>query len=351
MWGLDGNDTNSYLATSPTGTATGFGADLILIDDIIKNEYEARSEAVKNSHWTWFNDTMLSRREGLRKVIIVMTRWASDDLAGRLIESLEKREKPYKLLSMPACNNGKMLCDEILSFEQYQDILNGDMGRDIVEANYNQAPIDIQGRLYTEFKTYDKPPNDFESIDSYTDTADKGQDYLCSIVYGVRNCKAYILDIIYTQDGMETTEDLVAKAFTDFSVNRAYIESNNGGRGFARNVKKIAQEKYKNNITRFLSFSQNKNKESRILTGATGVMNNVFFPNNWDSLFPEYYRDMVKYQRTGKNAHDDAPDATTGVFEYLPKNEKTSEMPATSIEDRFFGKKYQQNNERKIEVL
>lgn len=351
LWGLDGNDTNSYLATSPTGTATGFGADLILIDDIIKNEYEARSEAVKNSHWTWFNDTMLSRREGLRKVIIVMTRWASDDLAGRLIESLEKREKPYKLLSMPACDCGRMLCDDILNFEQYQDILNGDMGRDIIEANYNQSPIDIQGRLYTELKTYDKLPTDFESIDSYTDTADKGQDYLCSIVYGVRNCKAYILDIIYTQDGMETTEDLVAKAFTDFSVNRAYIESNNGGRGFARNVKKIAQEKYKNNITRFLSFSQNKNKESRILTGATGVMNNVFFPNNWDSLFPEYYRDMVKYQRTGKNAHDDAPDATTGVYEYLPKNEKTSEMPATSIEDRFFGKKYQQNNERKIEVL
>ena len=37
LWGIEGNDTNSYLATSPTGTATGFGADLMLIDDLIKN--------------------------------------------------------------------------------------------------------------------------------------------------------------------------------------------------------------------------------------------------------------------------------------------------------------------------
>ena len=47
LWGIEGNDTNTYLATSPTGTATGFGADLMLIDDIIKNEYEARNDNIK----------------------------------------------------------------------------------------------------------------------------------------------------------------------------------------------------------------------------------------------------------------------------------------------------------------
>ena len=47
LWGIEGNDTNTYLATSPNGTATGFGADLMLIDDIIKNEYEARNDNIK----------------------------------------------------------------------------------------------------------------------------------------------------------------------------------------------------------------------------------------------------------------------------------------------------------------
>ena len=318
LWGIVGNDTNSYLATSPSGTVTGFGADLILIDDVIKNAYESRNDNIKEQHWSWYNNTMLSRREGKRKVIIIMTRWATDDLAGRVMESLDRQKKKYRLISYKAFDGKKMLCDDILNYEQYQDILTGDMGKDIVEANYNQSPIDITGRLYTELQTYDELPKDLESVESYTDTADQGADYLCSIVYGVKDGKAYVMEVIYTQEGMEVTEDLVAKTFTELNVNKARIESNNGGRGFGRNVKRIASDEYGNNITKYVFFTQTKNKNSRILTGSTGVMNNVLFPSDWHIKWPEYYRDMMRYQRAGKNAHDDAQDATTGVYEYLP---------------------------------
>lgn len=327
LWGLEGNDTNSYLATSPTGTATGFGADLMLIDDVIKSEYEARNEAIKEKHWKWFTDTMLSRREGKRKVIIVMTRWASDDLAGRLVEMLDRQRKPYRMVCYKAYDGKKMLCDDILNYEQYQDILTGDTGEDIVEANYNQTPIDVKGRLYTELQTYDKLPDGIESVESYTDTADEGADYLCCLIYAVKDCKAYMLDVIYTQEGMEVTEKLVAEALTKHNVNKARIESNNGGRGFARNVKRIAQEELGNNITKFTWFHQGKNKESRILTGSTGVMNNILFPEDWDVRWRDYWRDMKKYQRVGKNTHDDAQDATTGVYEYLPKKKKNDYVP------------------------
>lgn len=323
LWGLEGNDTNSYLATSPTGTATGFGADLMLIDDLIKNEYEARNDNIKEQHFKWFTDTMLSRREGKRKVIIVMTRWSSDDLAGRVMQTLDRQKKPYRLICYKAFDGKKMLCEDILTREHYEDILNGDTGRDIVEANYNQTPIDLQGRLYTSLQTYEELPKNIESIDSYTDTADTGSDFLCSIIYAVYDCKAYVLDVIYTQEGMEVTEDMVAKALTEHKVNRARIESNNGGRGFARNVQRIAQDKYENRITHFMTFTQTKNKNSRILTGSTGVMNNVLFPVGWENKWREYWRDMTRYQRAGKNAHDDAQDATTGVYEYLPKRRKS----------------------------
>ena len=324
LWGIEGNDTNSYLATSPTGTATGFGADLMLIDDLIKNEYEARNDNIKEQHFKWFTDTMLSRREGKRKVIIVMTRWSTDDLAGRVMETLDRQGKKYRLICYKAFDGKKMLCDDILNLSQYNDILNGDTGKDIVEANYNQSPIDVQGRLYTQLQTYEDLPKDIECIDSYTDTADEGADYLCSIIYAVKNCKAYVLDVIYTQQGMEITEDLVAKAHTEFNVNKAKIESNNGGKGFARNVRRIAQEKYGNIHTRFVTFTQTKNKNSRILTGSTGIMNNVLFPVGWETKWRDYWRDMTRYQRIGKNAHDDAQDATTGVYENLPKQRQES---------------------------
>ena len=85
MWSLE-NGYNNYLATSPKGTATGFGASIMIIDDLIKNAMEANNANVLDDQWTWFTATMLSRLEEGGKIIIVMTRWHSQDLAGRIIE-------------------------------------------------------------------------------------------------------------------------------------------------------------------------------------------------------------------------------------------------------------------------
>jgi len=46
-------------------------------------------------------------------------------------------------------------------------------------------------------------------------------------------------------------------------------------------------------------------------------MNHIYFPINWKDKWPDYYKAMTEYQREGKNAHDDAPDATTGVAEFV----------------------------------
>ncbi|MBE6058413.1 phage terminase large subunit, partial [Clostridium sp.] len=62
------------------------------------------------------------------------------------------------------------------------------------------------------------------------------------------------------------------------------------------------------------------NKKARILSNATWVMDHIYYPINWRDKWPEYYNAMVKYQREGKNKHDDAPDATTGVSEKINKS-------------------------------
>ena len=211
-----------------------------------------------------------------------------------------------------------MLCDDILTKAQYDGILNSDTSADIVRANYDQEPVDIVGRLYTGFQEYDVLPENIQFVDCYTDTADEGDDYLCSIIYAVCNSDAYVLDIVYTKEPMEVTEPLLATKITEHKVNHCRIESNNGGRGFGRSVRRIATEDLKNDITSFAFFYQDKNKISRITTSSTGVMRRVKFPTGWKILFPEYFKAMYRYQAEGKNAHDDAPDATTGVYEYLP---------------------------------
>ena len=324
LWSLEGG-YNNYLATSPTGTATGFGCSLLIIDDLIKNALEAFNAEKLEAHWDWFTQTMLSRLEELGKIIIIMTRWATGDLAGKAYDHFTKEGKRVRRVTYKAVQeDGSMLCDEVLSRKSYE-LKAKLMGPEIASANYQQEPIDIKGRLYSTFKTYTDVPKDdkgnelFTEIRNYTDTADEGADYLCSITYGVYRKEAYVLDVIYTKDPMEITEPLLAKALHQWNVGIADIESNNGGRGFARAVERILREVLKSNRTRIKWFHQSKNKKARILSNATWVMDHVYYPVNWMDKWPEYYEAMARYQREGKNAHDDGPDATTGVAEKIGK--------------------------------
>lgn len=320
LWSLEGG-YNNYLATSPIGTATGFGASIMIIDDIIKSAYEANNAPLKESHWTWYADTMQQRLEEGAKTIIIMTRWASDDLAGRVLEHCEQEGIGCRAMIMKAVqDDGSMLCPEILSKETYEEKISA-MSPEIASANYQQIPMDLKGRLYNNFKTYDRLPADksgnslLEGIYAYFDTADEGSDYLCGIIYGIYNKEAYILDILYTQDPMEVTEPAAAKLLKQHKADEARIESNNGGSGFARSVRRIMEEELGWSWTNVKWFHQEKNKQARILSNASWVQNHIYFPVNWHLRWPEYYDAMKRYQREGKNAHDDAQDATTGVVE------------------------------------
>ena len=62
-------------------------------------------------------------------------------------------------------------------------------------------------------------------------------------------------------------------------------------------------------------FHQSMNKQARIFSNVTWVMDHVYFPSNWRDRWKDFYNALNRYQREGKNAHDDAPDALTGVCE------------------------------------
>jgi predicted phage terminase large subunit-like protein len=288
----------------------------MIIDDVIKNAEEAYNANTLAKLQSWFTDTMLSRTENGFKLIVIMTRWSNDDLAGFILANFDNVVHiNYKAVQ----DDGSMLCPEILSRKDYE-LKTKNMNKDIVAANYQQEPIDVKGRLYTRMKTYTSIPMDdkgnslFKYILNYTDTADEGSDFLCSICYGMYDGSYYILDLLYTKDSMEVTEPATAKMLTANNVGCAIIESNNGGRGFARNVERECKS-LGNRHTNIKWFHQSKNKVARILSNSTSVMNNVYFPVNWQDRWPDFAQAINKYQREGKNEHDDAPDALTGVYE------------------------------------
>lgn len=321
-WALEGQHFN-YLGAGIGGSITGKGGTVLIVDDPVKSAEIAFNENALEKIWQWYTGTFLSRvsaKDGEPIEIIVMTRWAKKDLCGYILNSSEASK--WYVIKYQAYNSetDSMLCPTLLSKPRYET-LKKLQPTEILEANYNQEPIDVKGRLYSSFKTYTQLPCDekgnllFTKIANYTDTADEGEDFLCSICYGAYNGEAYILDVIYTKDPMEITEPAVAEMLNRNKIKDADIESNSGGKGFARQVQRILRETYQSYLCVINWFHQTQNKQARILTNASWVQQHIYFPVNWADRWPLYYSAMNSFQKEGKNKNDDAPDATTGVAE------------------------------------
>jgi predicted phage terminase large subunit-like protein len=312
-WSLNDSPVTNYLATSPGGMATGIGAKIIIIDDIIKNSAEAYSQLTKDNHDEWLNNTMLQRTEGSDwKVIIVMTPWSSDDLAQRVLQTRDTEHVMYPAYTVDSMGRRRFLCPSQLNDKSYDEKI-AQMNLDIVEANYMMKPIDIKGRLYKDFNTYKldelklKPE---ELRKSVTDTADKGTDYLVSIVYVVREGIVYVLDLVNSDSAMEVTEQLCAEMHDKYMVKQGLVEANNGGRGFARNLRRLMNWK---NVF-FKEKMQTSNKEARIMESSGWVQNYVWFPEDYKRRWPAFCKWLFEYNVKGKNIHDDQVDALSYIW-------------------------------------
>jgi predicted phage terminase large subunit-like protein len=177
---------------------------------------------------------------------------------------------------------------------------------------YQGRPSLQGGLLYgAGFQTYDALPRDIVRRANYTDTADMGDDYLCSVSYAVDSDGViYILDVVYSREPMEVTEGMVAAMLQSNDVRQALIESNNGGRGFARSVQRLAPR------VRIEWFHQGANKEARILSNSATVLHMVRFPQGWAARWPELYSHLMTYRRDFRsNRWHDASDVLTGIIE------------------------------------
>ncbi len=109
---------------------------------------------------------------------------------------------------------------------------------------------------------------------------------------------------------MEVTEQLVASMLVDSDTRSARIESNNGGRGFARSVQRLAPR------VKVEWFHQSGNKEARILSHSATAMHIIRFPRGWAQRWPELYTHLTTYRREFRsNRWHDAADVVTGIVE------------------------------------
>lgn len=310
-WELEGSAEPSYRATSPTSALTGSRADYFIIDDIIKNHIDAMNSRVHEANFDWFRNTLFSRADGDNyKFIFVMQRWAKADLSGRVIDFYGD---DVVSIDFPAINNdGNMLDPTIMSKEKLAEARRT-LRPEVFKANYLQQPMDVEGRLYKGFSQWDSLP-DAPVKNNNTDVADQGKDNVCSINWQEHEGKVYITDIYYSPEKAEITEPMVAKIINAGNVTIAEFESNNGGKGYARNVERELNKL--GNIKTVIKWTpQTSNKEARILTSSAWVQNNVFMPPNWTSKYPEFAAEVLGYVAGAKNEHDDGVDVLATIYE------------------------------------
>lgn len=317
-------------ATSSLGQVTGFGAGAIenegddwqfggaiVIDDPIKPA-DALSDNNREAVNLHFETTIRNRVNSRNTpIIIIMQRLHEHDLCGYLME-LEPDE--WEVLSVPCISYNEDGEEEALwpfkhTIEELHKIESANQF--VFDTQYMQNPKPLEGLMYSKLRTYEVLPMEQSIRKNYTDTADKGADFLCSVCYVETPSGMYVTDVLYTDKPMEYTEVKTAEMLLINGTQLVKVESNNGGEGFAHNVEKnvrlqgipVALK------MRFTSFFQGLNKNVRIFSHSAEVQNLIFFPSDWETRWPQFAQAVKGYRKVGRNAHDDAPDVLTGMVE------------------------------------
>ncbi len=327
----------SLLSVGRGGSLTGNRIDCFILDDLYKDAAEANSPVVRSGCLEWYTSVVKTRMHKSSQELIVFTRWHEEDLIGTIEQMEEVRvitdmadvdpafEGFYKLNfeaikeSEPTAIDPRERGEVLWESMQDKKLLTGKRAFDphIFECMYQGNPQSAHGMLYSPFDTYATPMTSIVKRANYTDTADTGSDYLCSICYDVDSeGNIYITDVVYTAEPMEVTEQMVAKMLDLNDTRVVNIESNNGGRGFARAVQKLVPS------VKVDWFSQHANKESRILTNSATVTQRIFMPHDWAKRWAEFHYAVTTYKREFKaNRTDDAADALTGIIEKEQKRQ------------------------------
>lgn len=146
-WMLRGkvNSRPSMIAVGVGTGLTGSGADLLIIDDPVKDAASAESSRRRDTVYDWYRWVAESRLSPGGKVLIVMTRWHHDDLVGRLLRDNPDR---WQVLHMPAISDdGKALWPERYSIDELM-IRRRALGSRVFEAQYQGRPSPVSGGFF-----------------------------------------------------------------------------------------------------------------------------------------------------------------------------------------------------------
>lgn len=344
-WGVQNHEGNLY-STSIFGGATGRGSDLLIIDDPYKNRAEAESKTMRNKIYAEWQDTFYSRLSAQGSVILIMTRWHEDDLAGRL---LREQTLPWKEIKIPAIaeendllgrHEGEALAPEIGKDEEWAQRTKEVSGSRTWNALYQQRPVPAGGNIFKRsWAKYYVPdvvtkikfnlgddvtimPEKFQTQLQSWDCTFKDKDtsdFVSGQVWGKDKASFYLIDRYHERMGIvETIRAIKSMTTRHPEATAKLIEDKANGTAVIEMLQK--------QLTGIIPVQPNGGKEARAQAVAPyWEAGNVYVPH---PLWKPWVDDMLTEIESFPNApHDDDVDSMDQALVYMEKPFDPKDFP------------------------
>lgn len=335
-WGIE-DHRGGMIATGIGGSITGQGADLMIIDDPIKNMQEASSQVIRDNIWDEWEATLSTRLHDGASLIVIMTRWHEDDLIGRL---LTKSPREWIRLRLPAIAEdendllgrkiGEALCPELGFGVEWAEQKKLEVGSRTWAALYQQRPSPAGGNIFKRewMRYYVRSeqqkrdwglsddvvvlPTHFDKLAQSWDCTFKDtskSDFVAGGVWARKGANFYLLDVDHRRMGFAETMKAIRKMSDKWPNARSkYIEDKANGTAVI--------EMLKDEISGIIPIDPEGGKEARAnAVSPLFEAGNVFLPHpNLHKWSEDIVEELVSFPNA---AHDDLVDMTSQALNQL----------------------------------
>lgn len=224
-----------YKSAGIGGGITGRGMTYGIIDDPFKNRKEAESKTIRNAVWDWYTSTFYTRLEKDARILIILTRWHEDDLAGRLLKQAEEDPDAdqWTVINYPAVaedpiheSDPRNIGDALWPGKYDEDALKkikSTIGTYEWSALYQQRPSPSDGNFLNRnwWKYYKQLPDQFDEFLQSWDCAFKDNedsDYVVGQLWGKKGADKYLIDQVRGKMDLPAT----IRAVRSFSAKHPY---------------------------------------------------------------------------------------------------------------------------------
>jgi len=315
-WNTHESKQVGYFGAGVGGTIIGFGATkLAITDDLYRGIEDALSDTSNDKILQWKEATHDSRLEKDCASIDIGTRWTKNDVIGRNFED-NYYNKSIEISAID--EEGNSFCEDVKTSEQYAEIQKR-ISKEIFLAEYQQKPVDIKGRLFSNIKTIssedykrflDQNKQGVTGSIGYIDVSDTGQDFTAMAIAQIVNDKVFIVDYVFTKENTDLSIPLCAEKINKNKCSYIRIESNSMGAMFSRHLSKEIKAKV-------LTVHNQQNKITRIIMQSATINNDFTFVISDNLQTNQFIDNLYRFTKDGKNKNDDAPDCMAGLSMFI----------------------------------